>query len=488
LLLAQGYVFGPNVRVNNDPPGINHHNTLNWAGQHLIAARGDTVYVVWEDDRTSAFHQYFARSTNAGQSFEPNIRLDRDGETSGAPSIAVDNSGGIHVVWQRGIVRYVKSTDGGQTFSIPVQASENAGLEPSIAVSRDGRRIYIAHPVGPGLDTDIMLSRSTDGGQTFMLPETRVNDDTTTGMNYPAVALFQDTIVLVAWNDATSSQNARDVFVARSADGGASFGTSILLNDTAGSSTSQYAVSAGADSLGRVYVVWVGIGGDYGLGISVSTDTGRTFLHEREVPGTPGGDFPSLWVSRSGELYLAWEFWNGDRDGRYHEVRFSCSADGGTTFSTPVNPSDGPDDDEECSVSVAANAEGKVFIAWDDNRHCLQGFYNDVYLATGTMSAIGEQPKPQATKRGCRILPNPAAGPVQIEYSTGAVGFSEVRIVDCTGRLVATLGSGAKPAGQQVVTWNGCDDKGGCLVPGVYFVRIDSPDGTVTARVQLIRE
>ena len=37
--LGQNYVFGPNVRVNDDSPGLNGH-WLYSPGQHSIAARG----------------------------------------------------------------------------------------------------------------------------------------------------------------------------------------------------------------------------------------------------------------------------------------------------------------------------------------------------------------------------------------------------------------------------------------------------------------
>ncbi|TET17839.1 MAG: hypothetical protein E3J78_07110, partial [Candidatus Cloacimonadota bacterium] len=42
-IFAQGYVFGPNIRVNDDPAGSSSH----WAphgGQRGVAVRGDTVY------------------------------------------------------------------------------------------------------------------------------------------------------------------------------------------------------------------------------------------------------------------------------------------------------------------------------------------------------------------------------------------------------------------------------------------------------------
>ena len=75
LSLGQNYDFGPNVRVNDDLPGSHGHSLLS-PGQRLMAARGNTVCMVWSDDRTGYFHIYFARSVDGGRSFGLNARLD----------------------------------------------------------------------------------------------------------------------------------------------------------------------------------------------------------------------------------------------------------------------------------------------------------------------------------------------------------------------------------------------------------------------------
>jgi hypothetical protein len=96
---SQNYVFGTNVRVNDDSPGIRDHD-LTSPGQHVIACRGDTVYLVWCDDRDGEYRVYFARSNNAGQSFLPNVAVTTGPLYSGEmPGLAVDDNGGIHVCW-----------------------------------------------------------------------------------------------------------------------------------------------------------------------------------------------------------------------------------------------------------------------------------------------------------------------------------------------------------------------------------------------------
>ena len=208
--LSQNYVFGPNVRVNDDPPGSALHQTLS-PGQHLMAARGDTVDIVWSDGRGGTMHVRFARSDDGGLSFRPSVQVD---VTVGRkPSLAVDDSGTVHISWlNRGptgdFTCYARSTDGGQSFLPPIRACDslhrNQGAEPSIAVSKSGRLVYVVrsevwNDSYPGSQFQIKLSRSTDGGATFLRPDILVYPDTTVNMHNPSVAVFQDTTVLVAW-------------------------------------------------------------------------------------------------------------------------------------------------------------------------------------------------------------------------------------------------------------------------------------------------
>ena len=475
LLMAQNYVFGPNVRVNDDSPGSHGHNLLTHSGQHLIAARGDSVYVAWEDDRTGTFHVYFARSTNCGVSFEPNVRLDTDGETYGAPSIAVDDSGGIHVAWYRNFMFYVKSTDGGRTFAAPTQASDSAGRHPALAVSHDGRRVYIAYELHQSLDTDIRLSRSTDGGASFIVPNTRVNTDANDSTVDPTVAVFHDTIVLVAWDD------WKDGFFARSTDGGASFDTNLVLNDTTGPNI-QVWPSIAVDSNGRVYVIYTGPGN--GSGLVISDDTGLTFRHWQDVPETWGGQDLSLSSSPSGQLYLAWDVFNGVGN----EVRFAFSPNRGDTFWPPVNPRDGSNNGFEAAASVVANQNGKVFVVWDDDRNCPHGLNNDVYFATGVPAAVEEPTRAVQNHLNFDVSPNPTSGVAHIAYSLPGSGPVKVAVFDRVGRLVRTLRDGSGEPCRSALVWNGRDSKGELVGTGVYFIRLEAPDGAVCRQIQMIRE
>jgi len=485
--LAQNFVFGPNIRVNDDPAGTCEH-LLRSPGQRMIAARGETVYVTWLDNR-NAGHAYFARSMDGGQSFEPNVRVDSSRNLGiWSPSLAMDDCGGTHVCWpdyrttaDSVYVCYTKSTDGGRHFSVPVPASAFSAnnLAACIAVSRNGQYVYVARDTGyPFSLAEVILSRSTDGGRTFLHQETKVSDDSIRSAANPVVAVFDDTIVLVAWDNDLSLGYGIGVHFARSTDGGATFGPSILLNDTAGGdSLNIYYPSVGTDSVGRVYVVYYnGQYPQFGLRLAVSEDTGRTFLHERAIRF--GGWPTSLCVLPDGQLFVAFGA------GGTSDIGFTYSPNRGDTFLPWVSPVHGGGS-FLTYPTVAANRAGQAFIAWEDSRN---GGYADVYFAAGTMSAISERAEIGKTAAEFRVLSNPSRAPVRIVGPPGRSSPLQMQVFDLTGRLVKELSSQPTAGDMGVTSWDGMDAAGRAVQSGIYFVRIRASDGVRALKVHYIAD
>lgn len=79
-LFAQtnNYIFEGDVKITDTAPRENNANTIS-SGQHLLAMRGDSVYIAWEDHRPDTVpinHIYFAKSVNGGRSFGENVQVD----------------------------------------------------------------------------------------------------------------------------------------------------------------------------------------------------------------------------------------------------------------------------------------------------------------------------------------------------------------------------------------------------------------------------
>ena len=71
--------------------------------------------------------------------------------------------------------------------------------------------------------------------------------------------------------------------------------------------------------------------------------------------------------------------------------------------------------------------------------------------------------------------PNPASGPAVIEYTIpedGAAAPVSLAVFDLGGRRLRTLVSTTQTSGVYRVRFDGRDDRGGHLAPGLYFVQI----------------
>ena len=87
-----------------------------------------------------------------------------------------------------------------------------------------------------------------------------------------------------------------------------------------------------------------------------------------------------------------------------------------------------------------------------------------------------------------RAAPNPVVGSGSIQFALATAGRARLSIFDAQGRLVRTLVDGPLAAGPHAAPWEGRDDRGGRLATGVYFVRLEAPGATTTAKVVLMEQ
>lgn len=79
--------------------------------------------------------------------------------------------------------------------------------------------------------------------------------------------------------------------------------------------------------------------------------------------------------------------------------------------------------------------------------------------------------------------PNPAAGPVDLRFRLAAPGRVRLDVLDARGARVRTLAAGALPAGEHRLRWDGDDERGGRVAPGLYFARLACGDGSRAVRL-----
>ncbi|HKQ58874.1 MAG TPA: hypothetical protein VJY35_13500 [Candidatus Eisenbacteria bacterium] len=96
-------------------------------------------------------------------------------------------------------------------------------------------------------------------------------------------------------------------------------------------------------------------------------------------------------------------------------------------------------------------------------------------------------PEPGPVPFSLRASPNPAFGPSEVVFGLPAPGRSEIVVYDVQGRQVRLLEDAERPAGEHRVHWDGCDDAGRPLGPGVFVARLSAGGLTRTIKVARTR-
>jgi hypothetical protein len=222
----QGRTFSANRRVNDDPETTAHSHPS------LAVDEAGTIYAAWEDFRKDNSDIYLAKSGDGGVTFSANRKVNDDSGSAPqiSPSLAIGPSGQILVAW--GDFR-----NSAVTLGPPHSAT---GEEQRWEESRAG-------------NADIYLARSLDGGKTFS-SNVRLNDDPgTAAQAFPSLTINAQGAVAVAWEDFRNGDS--DIYMTQSPDGGQTFGPNRRVNDDAGKAD-QYHPSVTLGPNGRAYLIW----------------------------------------------------------------------------------------------------------------------------------------------------------------------------------------------------------------------------------------
>ena len=130
------------------------------------------------------------------------------------------------------------------------------------------------------------------------------------------------------------------------------------------------------------------------------------------------------------------------------------------------------------SVVVLANDEPATPVAVADT------LVRVIAQATLGAPPLGEP----SSKHVLRTLaPNPASGPVRIVCTSPRAGEAELAVFRVDGRRVRTVSRGPWIAGPHELVWDGRDDAGREVAPGVYLVRVTVPGARETRRIVRLR-
>ena len=337
---STGYSFNPRIAVDSTG-GIN---------------------VVWVDTTPGNQDVFFSRSTNGGASFSAPQNLSNDAPDSASPQVGVDTSGNISVVWENDNITYGimyrHSTDGGVTFSTVsnLAANTTGSFGPQMAIGVDGS-ISVVWEDDFNFQSDISFSRSADQGATFSTPK---NLSSNSGNSFSAqVAVDLSGNIAVAWTDNTPSNN--DILFTHSSDGGATFASTKNISNSPGDTGSA---QVGVDTNGNIFVAWQDNAPpafNKDVYLARSSDGGTSFSAANLSNNVGNSINPFMSVDASGGINLVWM----DRTPGNASIFFTRSTDAGVTFAAAQNLSN--DAGSSSDGQVLADKNGNLDVVWSDD-------------------------------------------------------------------------------------------------------------------------
>jgi hypothetical protein len=430
------------------------------------------VHVVWYDYRDGVYKIYYKKFDGAAWTADEVV----SGSITNSmyPSIAVDRSGRVHVVWEAkpaGIpnwrIYYASSTGASWTTPERITLGSAHTMYPCIAcdsqnrphiVWQDGRNpgysIYYKYNDGTAWSADLALA------------------STGKDCNQPSIAIDSADNLHVVWND-YRNDNWEIYYKKRT---GATWGADERLTDDPSES---FGTDVAVDALGQVHVVWKG-GASYAEiyykmfdGVSWSP---AMLLSD----GLAKSCNPAVAVDGAGALHVVWQYKYSY--GGNDEICYGSKA--GATWWTgrwltatsglSVNP------------SIAADRLGRIHVVWSD---LTLGHYEIYYKVwdpgLGTSGTPSDATVDWPAALG--VYPNPARGNVTITFALGEAASPAIEIYDIAGRIVWRSALGARIPGRHQAIWDGRDLGGRPTGPGIYFLRLKLGGQSVSSKVVQLR-
>ncbi len=135
----------------------------------------------------------------------------------------------------------------------------------------------------------------------------------------------------------------------------------------------------------------------------------------------------------------------------------------------------------------ALRANQQVQIVAEANVSQLEVVTLRIVFDGGATTGVDDQPATPQSFALMQNYPNPFNPITQIRFVLASSGKARLVIYDILGRRIRTLLDGARPAGEQQVTWDGRDEAGASVASGVYLYRLEANGVMQSRKLTLLR-
>lgn len=446
LSFTSGHAFAPSIEVGS----------------------GGEVYVAWHDNDPGNQDVYFAKSIDNGKTYTPPINVTENTGNSSFVDIAVAGNGFIFLAWADNTdgesdIYLSFSRDGGDSFETPINLTRSSVNSVAAKLAVDSRgRVYILWSE----DNTISLGRMD-----------RINQMTLMGVlgegNNARLAIDGRDLVHVSYQ-ATDDDGMKQVFYTQSRDQGRTFLPPFSVSL---SSLSPTAPALDVSDDGNVYIIWSDLpdeNSNTDLYWVVSSNAGRNFSEPKNLTQNSGVSvFNDVYADANGKVHVAW---NDTSAGNY-ETMYAYSDDEGVSFSEPANIT--PSEFGSLKAQVAADSEGWVHVASDDNR------FDSVFEAVVASGIDGIPTFADISVSTPVLSPNNDGTDDVIEFDASiseALLWRVTIIEDDTGRTMKSFSD----LGDTVsIVWDGLDIRNNIVPDGSYTV---SFEGLSSSQLEAVKQ
>lgn len=170
---------------------------------------------------------------------------------------------------------------------------------------------------------------------------------------------------------------------------------------------------------------------------------------------------------------------------------------GSTTGLITATPALGDlDGDGDMEIAIGIRGSGLNLMVIDYKNSASQddlqwpNFGSDIWRSndfSGVLTAVDEVAEIPVEFGLSQNYPNPFNAQTTIYFTLAAPGEVTLSVFDLLGRRIRVLQSGSMNVGAHSVVWDGANESGKVVASGIYFYRLESPEGSRTMRMLLLK-
>lgn len=362
-----GWLFGDRIAVA-PVEGANVFQHLDATGRKSLAVSGDIVAAVWEDNRSGSPQAYVAFKSGDQNKFSPATPIS-SGKSAFAPTVVALSDGRFLAGWEQDENVWVRTLTP-QGSGPVVKLGKNGSTQIALG-TRDGKTVFAAWCERHGEFNRIMAQElKIDGGRVQRHGQAHSVDrkPPKADQSYPSVAVTADGAV-IAWED---RRHQHTILLYSHAERGGAFSPPRELNEVIkksqrygrGNGVTRVALTAYGDR--NVVATWMDKRGEmtgYDIYAAFSHDGGRRFEKNEMVQDEFADNFtqwhPAVAADRDGRIAVAWD---DDRDEVLTIFVAWKKPNGWSENLTPPPVSAG--EGEKTNPVIALDARGILHLMW----------------------------------------------------------------------------------------------------------------------------